>query len=71
MTADHWGYEKEQQPDIVEVIRCKYCDHWETAYDAEHGLCNGHSFSMFFTPADGYCYKGARREKWSNISKAE
>ena len=74
MTADHWGYEKEQQPDIVEVIRCKYCDHWETAYDAdkaEHGLCYGHRFSMFITPADGYCYKGARRGQWSNISKAE
>lgn len=74
MTTDHWGYEKEQQPDIVEVIRCKYCDSWETAYDAdkaEHGLCRGHSFSMFVTPADGYCYKGARRVKWSNISKAE
>lgn len=67
MTTDHWGYEKEQQRDIVEVIRCKNCDHWETAYDAdkaEYGLCYWNKFSMFITPAYGYCYKGERREKW-------
>ena len=22
---DHWGYDKDKQPDIVEVVRCRNC----------------------------------------------
>ena len=64
MTADHWGYEKEQQPDIVEVIRCKYCDHWRHKFDDDRfGECDiGHGY----IGRDFFCAAGERREKWSN-----
>ena len=29
---DHWGYDKEKKPDIVEVVRCKDCVHWKKSY---------------------------------------
>lgn len=51
---------------VCELIRCKNCEHWETAYDAdkaEYGLCYGHKFSIFVTSADGYCDKGERRSE--------
>ena len=66
MTADHWAYEKEQQPDIVEVIRCKYCDHWDKE---THACDRNHLFVCW--AEDDFCSFGVRREKWSNISKAE
>lgn len=66
MTTDHWGYEKEQQPDIVEVIRCKYCDHWNKK---THGCDRNRLFEYW--EEDDFCSFGVRREKWSNISKAE
>ena len=68
MTTDHCGYEKEQQPDIVEVIRCKYCDHWNRFTEDFFGECDagcGVHDEQFF------CSDGERREKWSNILKAE
>ena len=55
-----------QSAEVVEVVRCKDCKHWETAYDAdkaEYGLCYGHKFSIFVTSADGYYYRGERRNK--------
>ena len=66
MTTDHWGYEKEQQPDIVEVIRCKYCDHW----DKKTHVCDRNRLFERWAE-DDFCSFGERREKWSNILKAE
>ena len=72
MTTDHWGYEKEQQPDIVEVIRCKYCDHWYNHYGKDQFPYKGQCELMELpTDDDFYCKGGERRAKWSNISKAE
>ena len=66
MTTDHWGYEKEQQPDIMDVIRCKYCDHWDKT---THVCDRNHLFVCW--AEDDFCSFGERREQWSNISKAE
>lgn len=78
MTTDHWGYEQEKQPDIVEVIRCKYCDHWDDVpiaderQDHECHLIDGNKYKIrIVTPPDWFCPAGERREKWSNILKAE
>lgn len=30
---DNWGYDKEQKPDIVEVVRCKDCEHYKPFVD--------------------------------------
>ena len=30
---DHWGYETESKPDIVEVVRCKNCEHYKPFVD--------------------------------------
>lgn len=62
---DHWGYEKEERPDFVEVTRCRYCKHWETVIDpdkAENGLCYGFKFSLFVTSKDEYCFRGEKRK---------
>lgn len=62
---DHWGYEKEERPDFVEVTRCRYCEHWKTLVDRDNawnGLCFGFEFSPFVTPWNGYCFKGEKRK---------
>ena len=61
--VDLWGYPK-QETDMVEVVRCNKCRHWETIVDAdkaENGLCYGFKYSTFVTPRDGFCFKGERR----------
>lgn len=52
---DHWGYDKEQKPDIVEVVRCKNCIY--SHYDSVLGFywCDGVPHN-----ADFFCASGDR-----------
>ena len=63
---DHWGYEKEEKPDFVEVTRCRHCEHWKTLVDRDNawnGLCFGFDeFSPIVTPWNGYCFKGEKAQ---------
>ena len=52
--------------EVVEVVRCKYCDHW----DKKTHVCDRNRLFERWAE-DDFCIFGERREKWSNISKAE
>ena len=71
---DHWGYDNEKKPDIVEVIRCKDCVHWEEQrrrkyYDNQYdeSICDHLSDSFgtwdVFTAEDFFCKDGERRNE--------
>lgn len=51
--------------DVVEVVRCKDCDNW-TDENGREGLCQVWSdfeiSHLRYTPKDGYCSEGERRE---------
>ena len=52
--------------DVVEVVRCKDCEHWNTVVEpdkAENGLCYGFKFFLFVTSKDEFCFKGERRSE--------
>lgn len=51
--------------DAVEVIRCKYCKHWNQDEIFKTSscriLCDGHGFEMV-TAADFFCGHGVRKD---------
>ena len=58
MPKDHWGYEKEEKPDIVEVVRCKYCRWGQPDVLLNIYWCDG-------TPHDKdfFCANGRKADK--------
>lgn len=52
--------------DVVQVVRCKDCDNWKDENGRE-GLCQVWSdfedHRYRYTPKDGYCSEGERREE--------
>ena len=46
--------------DVVEVVRCKGCKHWENGKDYEP-YCNHFGNMMSDTKADDYCSYGERK----------
>lgn len=66
---DHWGYETESKPDIVEVVRCKDCKHWDDVpadetQDHECHLIDGNKNKIrIVTPSDWFCPQGERRSE--------
>ena len=70
---DHWGYDNEKKPDIVEVVRCKDCRWWDKRDGANYGYCHaakhGHfskhwEISIYRTyQPDFYCADGERRSE--------
>ena len=48
--------------DVVEVVRCGECEHWDRTWTSQSGLlfC---PMTSFFTNADFYCADGERREE--------
>lgn len=68
---DHWGYDNEKKPDIVEVVRCKDCryfdlDHFENFRGipliVAHEICNRWGTGCK-TDTNGFCFMGERRSK--------
>lgn len=68
---DHWGYDNEKKPDIVEVVRCKDCryfdlDHWENFRGipliVAHEICNRWGTGCK-TDTNGFCFMGERRNE--------
>lgn len=51
---DHWGYENEQKPDIVEVVRCRNCVHYEPLGN-DSGKCE--AFRIVISK-NHFCAKG-------------
>ena len=70
---DHWGYDNEKKPDIVEVVRCKDCRWWDKkdgdnygyCHAAKHGYFSEHwEISIYRTyKPDFFCADGERRSK--------
>lgn len=71
--VDLWGYPK-QETDLVEVVRCKDCVHWEEQsrkkyYDNQYdeSICDHLSDSFgtwdVFTAEDFFCKDGERRSE--------
>lgn len=67
---DHWGYDNEKKPDIVEVVRCKDCRWWDKkdgdygyCHAAKHGYFSKHwEISIYRTyKSDFYCADGERK----------
>lgn len=56
---DHWGYENEEKPDIVEVVRCRDCKHYagDGMYCANDIIVKWDYF---------FCYDGEREDDESN-----
>lgn len=59
---DHWGYDNEKKPDIVEVVRCKYCKHWMEDSVFKTGWCNN-KHRVMETSKDWFCADGKRRNE--------
>lgn len=60
MYADKIFELEEQEEDIVEVVRCKDCKHWNK--ETELTYCNKKDWMG--TDANDYCSFGERREEW-------
>ncbi len=66
---DHWGYDNEKKPDIVEVVRCKDCKRWDgvpadETQDHECHLFDGNEEKIrIATPSDWFCPAGERRSE--------
>jgi len=50
---DHWGYDKDQQPDIVEVVRCERCRYAQKDEIFGDYWCDGVARRADFFCADG------------------
>lgn len=60
--------------DVVEVVRCKDCKHWDEhsqyGFDSENGVYGNYcmlwapddDFYAVETPEDGFCYEGERKD---------
>ena len=64
---DHWGYDNEKKPDIVEVVRCKDCKHYviHVLFGHRQGwcerLCDEFDKSLARgTEEDDFCSRGER-----------
>lgn len=57
---DHWGYDNEKKPEIVEVVRCKDCEHWQQFGNDLFGNCG---FGHGVTDVKFYCRDGERRDE--------
>lgn len=56
----------EKMDDVVKVVRCKDCKHWQTVVkNAEYGLCNAWHM-LLTTGRDAYCSEARQREESDN-----
>ena len=57
--VDLWGYPK-QETDLVEVVRCKDCEHWQQFGNDFFGNCD---FGHGVTDIEFYCRDNERRNE--------
>lgn len=55
---DHWGYDNEKKPDIVEVVRCKNCKYSHYDELLHYYWCNGSCHNAMW-----FCANGERRKE--------
>lgn len=59
---DHWGYEKEERPDFVEVTRCRDCKHFVRSEGVCKLLSNNYEPPVYVDD-DDFCSRGERRSE--------